>query len=209
MKEKKTVLFVMIFFLSVLMPAQGQDEIAQKSVSERNRLIEEKREKVKNKKEELDGAVWDIMITPSVDGKMVKPARRADKLTFSNLKVSSEKFFQDGYAATNYSLRFKPGGLVIWETMQSKEGDALVFWRGELRGESMKGIINRTNQNGDLIEALSFVSAGVVGGAKIQKDEKPRSSKVSTQGTAPLRPKDDARVVPVEPKKEKKHWWQR
>jgi hypothetical protein len=114
----------------------------------RSRLIEKKRA-------ELDNTKWRISVTSLSEKKGGEP--KSDTLRFINRKVASEIFEPKGYPASNYTMRIEPDGTVIWETMQTKEGGGVVFWRAECRGDAMKGIISKHPKEGGH-EDFSFIS---------------------------------------------------
>ena len=92
----------------------------------------------------LNGTVWNVEMTPlSGEKKLVK-----DTLKFEGGKITSIALSKEGYAPSNFTLTVEVGDLVIWETMQSKEGTGVVFWRGERQGETMRGILSKQPTDG-------------------------------------------------------------
>lgn len=119
------------------------------------RLIEKKRA-------ELNNTEWRISVT-SLSGEKGEP--KSDTLRFINRKVVSEVFESKGYPASNYTMRIESDGTVVWETMQTKEGEGVVFWRAECRDDVMKGIISKHPKGGGH-EDFSFIS---ISSKKIEK----------------------------------------
>lgn len=104
----------------------------------------------------LSNTEWDIVITPR-SGEDKKPIE--DRLRFIGRQVFSLGFRAEGYPPTNYSLRVKPNGTIVWETMQKKEGGGMLFWRGTWTVEKMTGTLSKRGADGQNQE-FSFVSEG-------------------------------------------------
>ncbi len=119
---------------------------------------------------ELNNTEWQITITSQTDkGKGLK----SDILRFVDKKVYSVTFKSQGYERSNYTLRPKSDGRVTWETMQTKKGEGIIFWRGDWQNDKMRGVISKVPENGKK-EALSFVSTDV---RRIEKDLSGREKK--------------------------------
>ena len=92
----------------------------------------------------LNGTSWDVQIAPlSGEGKPSK-----DTLSFADGQVTSANLSKAGYPSTNYSLTLREDGTASWETMQSQEGKGIVFWRGEVGGPSMRGVMSKRPAEG-------------------------------------------------------------
>ncbi len=88
----------------------------------------------------LNGSVWTIRVTGG-SGKGSKQSYE-DRLKFERGRVRSEKFGTRGYVASNYSIRMLADGeTVVWETMQRNKSKGMVYWKGELRGDKMSGVV--------------------------------------------------------------------
>ena len=98
----------------------------------------------------LNGTVWNVEMVPLSGEKGKKPL--ADTLTFEGGKINSKSLSKEGYATSNYTLTVEVGDLVIWETMQSKEGTGVVFWRGERQGDTMRGILSKQPTDGKNVD---------------------------------------------------------
>ena len=89
---------------------------------------------------QLDGTKWTLELIP-LSGDKTKTQK--DALTFSGRQVTSEQLSKAGYGTTNYSVTIGGDGVAVWETMQTKEGEGLAFWRGELHGANMDGALSK------------------------------------------------------------------
>lgn len=94
---------------------------------------------IEKAKETLSKQQWTIELYSST-GKKGKPER--DVLTFSDGKISSKNLSSEGYSATNYTLTIQEDKTIVWETMQTNEKAGVVFWRGELRDNVMRGMLS-------------------------------------------------------------------
>ena len=101
---------------------------------------EKLREQVRAK---LNGTNWTLELKPETGGKTVQ-----DTVTFEGRTVKSSWLTKSGYNVSNYSLQVSEDGSAVWETMQSKEGEGLAFWRGELAGEKMSGVLSKQPKEG-------------------------------------------------------------
>ncbi|GEM_PF-4994751 len=107
----------------------------------------------------LDGTQWTITLSPSEPtGKSSGPM--TDQLTFDKGKLTSEVLAKKGYESSNVSVSVH-GDTIVWETMQSREKAGAVFWRGELRGARMQGVLSKKNAEGKA-DDYSFVAAEVI-----------------------------------------------
>jgi len=103
---------------------------------------------------QLEGTQWLLDLTAlSATGK-AKPQK--DTVNFESQKVSSERLLKAGYPQSNYTLTIGGDGIPVWETMQTKEGEGVVFWRGELHGSIMRGVLSKHPVEG-AAEDFSFV----------------------------------------------------
>jgi hypothetical protein len=90
----------------------------------------------------LNGTRWAITWTSTAGGEAAaKPAK--DTISFEERQVSSERLVKAGYPSSNYSLTIAGDGMTIWETMQTKEGEGVAFWRGEVQGDTMRGVLSK------------------------------------------------------------------
>lgn len=95
---------------------------------------------------------WTIELSPMSGDKKDKPY--TDTLTFQDKKLHSEALAEDEYADSNMTINVK-GDTIIWETMQSIDGKNPVFWRGEIRENTVSGVMSRQDKEGET-KAFSF-----------------------------------------------------
>jgi REP element-mobilizing transposase RayT len=154
-----------VVIISVLLGATGlwlyfyvQRNIAikEKEIYERLKKEQEQRPAQKQILTELDGTEWTIQIKSGTQ----KPYARFDKIRFTDGRFSSRYFSSRGFAPSNYTLTIRDGGVFIWETMQTSEGQGVVFWRAETTAEGiMKGKITIQPRD-DSPEDFYFESRG-------------------------------------------------
>jgi hypothetical protein len=90
---------------------------------------------------QLNGTRWAIESMPI--GGAEKAKAQKDTLTFDARQISSERLSKAGYAASNYTVTIGDDGVAVWETMQTKEGEGVAFWRCELHGSTMRGVLSK------------------------------------------------------------------
>lgn len=151
----------------------------------------------------LDGTSWTMELRSDATGKT-----RQDTLRFSGRTVGSDWMTKTGYGTSNYSMRVEDDGLVIWETMQSKEGEGLAFWRGELgsaSGMTMSGTLSRQPTQGDT-ESFSFSATKL---AAVQPVPPAQPAPAAVTPDQPVAPQAPAVVEPAAttPKKKKRGWF--
>ncbi len=129
--------------------AQGNEDAAnvQAGRQEADQAVKEimKKQAIEKARAALNSHEWTVYLTPAPDpsGKKVKVTVTTDVLTFSGeSKVASKELVAKGYPESNYTLSMQDDGTAVWETMQVNEQEGLAFFRGELRGESMKGVLS-------------------------------------------------------------------
>jgi hypothetical protein len=89
-------------------------------------------------KNKLEGRQWEVYVTSP--GK--KAAAETDVFTFAEGKVTSKNLSAQGYRKSNLNVGIQDDGTAVWETMQVNANNDLVFLRGELSGNAMKGVIS-------------------------------------------------------------------
>ncbi len=100
----------------------------------------------------LNGTKWSIELIPVSAEKAKRPLK--DTVRFEKGKIISEMMSKEGYPMTNFTLTMN-GDTPVWETMQTKEGSGVCFWRGERQGETMRGILSKHPAEGASVD-LSF-----------------------------------------------------
>ena len=94
---------------------------------------------------DLEGTQWEIEIVPLSDaspGDVIK-----DKISFKDGRFSSNYFILKGLGGSSYFLAPQGGGLIVWGSMQLG-GSKKAIWRGDWKGDAMKGVISfKTSEN--------------------------------------------------------------
>lgn len=111
-------------------------------------VLREKREK--EAAALLDGTLWSVEMM-SLSGEKGKKSLQ-DTLRFEDEKIASTALSKEGYPSSNYTLTVGEDGLIVWETMQTKEGAGVVFWRGERQGDTMRGILSKQPLEGNNVD---------------------------------------------------------
>ena len=112
---------------------------------------------IKPVSEPLENIAWEIKLQPvSLTN---SPKTQFDVLTFKEGKFVSNILTKEGAAPSRYSVRYKSEGVIVWETMQTKEDGTTVNWYGEYNGDIMKGVLSQVPADGKSRE-FSFVSVG-------------------------------------------------
>ncbi len=158
---------------------------------------------------QLDGTEWTVQLNPSAGVKGATSQK--DTVTFTKKQVKSSFMEKAGYPASNYSLTIGGDGRAVWETMQTKEGEGVAFWRGEVDGSTMRGVLSRHPTEG-ASEDYSL-SGQVTGGKKIVVPGAvdAASDAVSVPSAAPVVKQAEkalpAPAAPMQPEKKKKRGW--
>lgn len=103
---------------------------------------------INQRKAELNGSQWTIELVPASG----RGRAERDVITFSEGKVSSVNLENRGFVSVGYSARLKEDGTFIWEAMQTSEKEGQAFWRGDIRGNVMHGVLcirNKKNRGQD------------------------------------------------------------
>ena len=149
--------------------------------------------RVQEAQSRLNGTEWAIQVIPLSGTQPKHPT--ADTLRFEKDKVSSKQLGDSGFPSTSYTITVGDDGVVVWETMQTSGDTSVVFWRGEVHGETMRGIVSKHPANGEVAD-MAF--SGKFSGP-IAPPEPPPAETSSTQA-----PEASAAVVPVETSRDKK-----
>jgi hypothetical protein len=129
----------------------------------------------------VDGTQWQIKLTTAA----VRTASD-DRVQFDKGRFTSPLFRPRGFVTSNYTLTEEKGAPVVWETMQTSEKEGTLSWRGELSGETMRGIASWRKRDGSVVN-YTFTGRKVVGPAGAQVAE-PAGPQVA-EPTAPTAPK--------------------
>ena len=126
-------------------------------------------------KNKLESRQWEVSVTSA--GK--KAATEADVFTFTNGKVTSKNLSAQGYKKSNLNVGIQDDGTAVWETMQVNANNDLAFFRGELFGTAMKGVISMQPVKGaktvlhfsTALQQATPAAGAQTGAAAQQKDE--------------------------------------
>lgn len=104
----------------------------------------------------LNGTLWEVEVHP-ITG-IDSASTQTDHLEFRNGKVTSQQLVAQGFSPSNYTLTLQHDGTIVWGTMQTSKAGTVVCWRGEWRGQMMRGILTR-QVPGQPVRNFSFVGA--------------------------------------------------
>lgn len=124
--------------LTELEQAQVQVQVEERSSTPQYVLLGEEK---KDMSTPLEGVVWRVKLGPISSESSQDP--QIDILKFKEGKFTSNILNKEGFAPSNYSIRYKEKGVIIWETMQSGNDGAIASWHGKWNGEVMKGVLSR------------------------------------------------------------------
>ena len=97
-------------------------------------------------KNKLESRQWEVSVTSA--GK--KAATETDVFTFTDGKVTSKNLSAQGYKKSNLNVGIQDDGTIVWETMQvNANNNDLAFFRGELSGTTMRGVISMQPVKGE------------------------------------------------------------
>ncbi len=103
----------------------------------------------------LGAREWNVDFRSTDPASKVKPW--SDTLILADGKLNSKYLAEKGYPVSNIKVTVEDG-LIIWETMQGTQKGDIAFWRGELRGDSMSGLLSLKPPVGETNE-FSFVDS--------------------------------------------------
>lgn len=194
------LMMLVIFSASLVEPAFAARQKKEKKVKKKEVIkpavveVEKKQTLLKEKQEKLNNTIWQVRFIRI--GEEKKKESFEDELEFIDHKFTSKKMLKEGFSATNITFNLKGENIVIWETMQTGPNNDLVFWKGEIESEVMRGVLSLQPQTGE-VKDYSFVS--------ISKEiiTKEKAQKIEEQSQEGLEEK------PTELKKEekKKKWF--
>jgi hypothetical protein len=153
----------------------------------------------------IDGTSWAVELTPM--GGEGKPTK--DTINFAGRQVTSKFLDKHGYGTSNFTLTIGGDGVPVWETMQTKEGEGVAFWRGEFHGDSMRGILSKQMAEG-ATQDYSFAGRES-SGRRVAADAVPSAAPASSSTAAAPAPSAPAAVTPppaaATPQPKKKRGW--
>ena len=103
---------------------------------------------------QLPGSEWEVRVVPT-DAEAGATAR-VDQITFGHHQMTAAGTLAMGFGSSNYTLTPQTDGSVVWETMQNNGKGEVVCWRGEWRGDAMRGILTR-QMAGQAPENFNFI----------------------------------------------------
>jgi hypothetical protein len=139
-------------------------------------------------KQLLHGTTWSIEWTPMSGETRAQPF--TDTLSFENGQITSQRLSAEGYPSSNYTFTIGDDDIPVWETMQTSEGSGVVFWRGEVHGEAMRGIVSQHPVEG---AAQDFSFAGKL----TKREATPVQAELKPPGAS--QPSGSVLLVPLEP----------
>ena len=153
-KQRLAILWVTAGCISISFLVPGLAQAKKNEEKEKAQAVSEAaaRRAVREKEtaSRLNETEWEIQLSSLSGGQKKEPLK--DTLRFEKGKVSSQWLVGSGYPSTNYTLTAGEDGSVVWETMQTREGEGVAFWRGELSADAMRGILSKHPQKGDAID---------------------------------------------------------
>lgn len=131
-------------------------------------------------------------------------AGQQDTLSFQSRTVTSEHLASAGYEGAPYSLSIGGDGVPVWEMLQANPGDGVAFWRGELRGSTISGVLSRQSLvPGETPQDFAFSGAETSGKAVGSSPESPAASTPALAAPAAA-PTDAPAATPKPAKKRRK-----
>lgn len=162
-------------------------------------------------KKALNGTKWSIGLIPMEAESSASAVK--DVLQFEKGKISSENLVAEGYSKSNFSVSLK-GPAIVWETMQTKPDKSVVFWRGELRGETMRGVLSKRPRGKGKAENFNFFGQRIPSPAGETEAVAGSPSVEGTSGGAaaavlslPPEETQQKQKTQEKPKKKKKGWF--
>lgn len=145
-----------IFSFSLSKPAFAARQKKAKAKAIKPSVVElEKRQAMlKAAQEKLNYTAWQVRFM-SIGEK--KKESFNDELSFIDNKFASKKMLREGFSATSVTLSLKGENIVVWETMQTDAKGNMAFWKGEIEGERMRGVLSRQPEDKPVAD-YTFVS---------------------------------------------------
>lgn len=124
--------------------------------------IAEQRKKIEEKRTELNGSEWAVVVKPLQSKEKAKDIQ--DVLTFQDNQLRSKYWDSKGFSSTNYTITVPDlsADLAVWETMKTGK-DGVVFIRGEWEKEAMTGSISEQLDGGKTVKEYAFTSSSKKG----------------------------------------------
>ena len=154
MSDRRSITLGMagIFLLSGLLCriAAAENAVAPKSQAAAPSAASQPAEDKAAKKAAAEARLKDTQWTITLSSMEGEPSKKplTDTLSFKAGTIASERLTSDGYPITHYTLTIQDNGVPVWETMQSQDGKGVAFWRGELYGDTIRGILSEHPDKG-------------------------------------------------------------
>jgi hypothetical protein len=150
MKRIGITLFVLSFLITAFLAesiAIAKEETKAEAIPPVVDPVVARREQEAKAKETLSLKEWTIYLITMSEKKMKTDT---DILTFAEGKIISKNLSLKGYPSSNYTVTVQEDETIIWETMQTAENGDIAFWRGELQGELMRGVLSMHPVKGEV-----------------------------------------------------------
>jgi hypothetical protein len=125
---------------------------------------------------------WTIYVIPSGPNPAKIPIKK-DILTFSDISVTSQDLLEKEFRNSNYSLSANDDGTGVWETMQRNANGDIAFWKGQVKGLSMSGVLGLQPKKGQMQE-FSFTTEKPEGYVELlpkKADDKAKKGEVAQE----------------------------
>ncbi len=158
MKVVKVVMASALFCFSasILMAQETEEEAVKRALM------------VEAAKKQINDTLWEITLTESTDN--AKKEVVDDTIKFTNMgRVESAMLMEQGFGASNLTLRIRRENSATWETMQVTEDGQQAFWRGDMRRDPETGVLSETmtgvlsihkNDKAGTVKNYTFASRG-------------------------------------------------
>lgn len=148
---------IMIFVLIILTTGFPvfADEVKPHTKTEQKK-IDETRKLIQEKKTEINGSRWEVVVDSSSDP---KKKGEKDAFVFQNDQITSSNLSKRGFGTTNYtvSVPSEESDSGIWETMKTGK-DGVIFIRGEWTKDKMQGSVTEQLDGGKKIKEYTFTA---------------------------------------------------
>ena len=174
--EKRLLVLLIVLGILGNVPVYAKEEAV-------DQKKDEMREKIEEKKKELNGGEWEVAIKSTLKkGALDGP----DVLTFQDNVFRSKSSARAGFSPTNYTLTVSESaaGPTVWETMQTGGKGQVMFWRGEWLGDKMSGMISRQLEDGKSEEYIFSSSAMKEIPETSESEEEPKEEEKGGAGSS-------------------------
>ena len=147
---KRVMVGVLLFSGLLCRIAAAENAVAPKSQAAAPSAAAQPADDKAAKKAAAEARLKDTQWTITLSSMEGEPSKKplTDTLSFKAGTIASERLTSDGYPITHYTLTIQDNGVPVWETMQSQEGKGVAFWRGELHGDTIRGILSEHPDKG-------------------------------------------------------------